>query len=115
MSGDSRGLFSDDPKVAFTKNLMAQSINIFGIFESSVYISEEIYIYTCRCIRFCQTAFSSGDGARNMSSFRAPFFGVLDKSGVQCTVGLSAAIRPFASIVMRNSVSVERYSILLLS
>lgn len=76
---------------------------------------KEIYIYTCRCIRFCQTAFSSGDGARNMSSFRAPFLGVLDKSGVQCTVGLSAAIRPFASIVMRNSVSVERYSILLLS
>lgn len=61
-------------------------------------------IYTCRCIRFCQTAFSSCDGARKMICFRALFRGVRVKSGVQCTVGLSA-MRPLGSIVMRNSVS----------
>lgn len=65
-------------------------------------------IYTCRCIRFCQTAFSSGDGARNIICFLAFFRGVRVKSGVQCTVGLSAAIRPFGSIVIRNSVSVTK-------
>lgn len=40
--------------------------------------------YTCRCNKFCQTAFSSGEGARNTSvCFRALFRGVLVKSGVQ--------------------------------
>lgn len=71
------------------------------------FLSKLFHIYTCRCMRFCQTAFNSGDGARKIICLRALFLGVLVKSGVQCTVGLSAAMRPFVSIVMRNSVSVS--------
>lgn len=125
MSGDSNGLLSVDPNVAFTKNLSGQEmggkisfrcedlkLKVFNVGKMTTEIrynfDRKYDIYTCRCIRFCQTAFSSGDGARNIICFRALFLGVRVRSGVQCTVGLSAAIRPFGSIVMRNSVSARK-------
>ena len=80
MSGDSNGLFNDDPNVVFIMKIW-------------------------RVKRFCHTAFSSVDGARNIIFLRfALFNGVRVKSGVQWTVGLSNVL-PFGSIVRRNSVS----------
>lgn len=59
ISGDSNGLFNDDPIVEFVMKI-------------------------CRVRRFCHTAFSSVDGARNIIFLRfALFMGVRVKSGVQ--------------------------------
>lgn len=80
MSGDSSGLFSDDPNVLLT-------------------------IKICRVSKFCQTAFSSVDGARRIMLRRLTLRnGVLVRSGVQLTVGLLAGC-PLGSMVSRNSVS----------
>lgn len=80
MSGDSKGLFRDDPKVLLTMKIW-------------------------RVSKFCQTAFSSVDGARRMIFRRLTLRnGVLVKSGVQFAVGLFIDC-PLGSIVSRNSVS----------
>ena len=80
MSGDSNGLFSVEPKVLLTMKI-------------------------CRVSKFCHTAFNSVDGARNTRVRRLTLFnGVLERSGVQFTVGLLIDC-PTGSIVRRNSVS----------
>lgn len=62
--------------------------------------------HICRCRRFCQTAFSSMEGARRTIVYLLELrLGVLVNSGVQCVVGLSTDL-PFGSIVNRNSVAV---------
>jgi hypothetical protein len=82
MSGDSSGLLRHDPSVLLTMKI-------------------------CRVSRFCQTAFSSVDGARSTMLRRLALLnGVLVRSGVQLTVGLLRGC-PFGSIVRRNSVSVS--------
>ena len=82
MSGDSSGLFKDDPNVLLT-------------------------IKICRVSKFCQTALSSVEGARRMT-FRLLTLlkGVRVKSGVQFAVGLFN-VCPLGSIVRRNSVSIK--------
>lgn len=80
MSGDSNGLFRDEPRVLLTMKI-------------------------CRVSRFCQTAFSSVDGARKTIFLRLTLLrGVLVRSGVQFTVGLLRDC-PLGSMVSRNSVS----------
>lgn len=60
--------------------------------------------YIWRVRRFCQTALSSDEAARRIKVRRLALFrGVLVRSGAQFTVGLSI-VRPFGSIVRRNSV-----------
>lgn len=62
--------------------------------------------HICRCRRFCQTAFSSMEGARRTIVYLLELrLGVRVNSGVQCVVGLSTDL-PFGSIVNRNSVAV---------
>lgn len=82
MSGDSRGLFKHEPSVLLTMKIW-------------------------RVNRFCQTAFSSVDGARKTMLRRFTLRrGVLVRSGVQFAVGLFI-VCPEGSIVSLNSVAAE--------
>lgn len=85
ISGDSKGLFKDEPSVLLTMKI-------------------------CRVSKFCQTAFNSVDGARKTMLRRLMLRrGVLERSGVQLTVGL--LMDPLGSIVRRNSVSVNQHTV----
>lgn len=80
-SGESKGLDRGvEPKAAFTRNLKKKDFlflkirSLWGFFGT----------YICLCRRFCHTAFSSREGAlRTRLLRRAPFLGVLVRSGAQ--------------------------------
>lgn len=79
-SGDSRGLFREDPNALLTRAI-------------------------CRVRKFCQTAFNSIDGARRIIvRFLTLLRGVRDKSGAQLTLGDFAVI-PSGLTTRRNSVT----------